>query len=130
VLGDFLFRWQAQLEEAHVRPSWTIDVPDSALTVAPPIALQVLRIAQEALTNVLKHAGARQVEVRLRHAGGMLELDVIDDGRGSFEPAGANGRGMHNMRARALQLGGALELQSDAHGTRVLLRVPLSALNG
>ena len=130
VLGDFLFRWQAQLEEAHVRPSWTIDVPDSALTVAPPIALQVLRIAQEALTNVLKHAGARQVEVRLRHAGGMLELDVIDDGRGSYEPAGANGRGMHNMRARALQLGGALELQSDAHGTRVLLRVPLSALNG
>jgi signal transduction histidine kinase len=37
---------------------------------------------------------------------------------------------MHNMRARALQLGGALELQSDAQGTRVLLRVPLSALNG
>jgi signal transduction histidine kinase len=130
VLGDFLFRWQVQLEEAHVRASWSIDVPDSALTVAPQTALQLLRIAQEALTNVLKHARAQHVDVRLRHAGGMLELEVADDGRGGVEPAGANGRGMHNMRSRARQLGGILELQSNAQGTRVLLQVPVSALGG
>jgi signal transduction histidine kinase len=125
-LGDFMFRWQSQLEGAGVRPAWTIDVPDTALQVSPHAALQILRIAQEALTNVLKHAGARRVQVQLRQAGGQLELQVRDDGNGAGAPQGQPGRGLRNMRARAGQLGGELDVRSGPEGTCVQLRVPAS----
>jgi signal transduction histidine kinase len=126
-LGDFMFRWQSQLEAAGVRPAWTIDVPDTALQVSPHAALQILRIAQEALTNVLKHAGARCVQVKLRQADGQLELQVRDDGAGTRAPQGPAGRGLRNMRARAGQLGGDLDVRSGPDGTCVQLRVPASA---
>ena len=68
------------------------------------------RIAQEALTNVLKHAGPAQAEVHL-HYGGQLEITVADDGRGAAAvltetaPPGA-GRGITGMRERVAVLGG------------------------
>lgn len=127
-LGDFLFRWQGQLLAAGVHPAWTIDVPDGALNLAPHAALQVLRIAQEALTNVLKHAGAHRVQVRLRQAGSLLELEVEDDGLGGASGRGAGGRGLANMRARAQQLGGQLEWRNGGAGTCVALKVPVNAV--
>jgi signal transduction histidine kinase len=127
-LGDFLFRWQGQLLAAGIHPAWTIDVPDGALNLTPHAALQLLRIAQEALTNVLKHAAATRVQVRLRQAGELLELEVEDDGRGASAQPGASGRGIGNMRARAQQLGGQLELRNLDKGTCVALRVPMKAV--
>jgi signal transduction histidine kinase len=125
VLGNFLFRWQAQLEDAHVRSAWTIDWPDGAPSPPPQDVLQLLRIAQEALTNVLKHAHATQVRVALRQRGSGLELDVEDDGRTPMpSTARMAGRGLANMQARARQLGGALRVERGRQGTRVLLRVP------
>jgi len=129
-LGDCLFRWQAQLLAAVVHPASTIDVPDGALNVTPHAALQLLRIAQEALTNVLKHARATQVQVRLRQADGQLELEVEDDGRGATGEPGRAGRGVANMYARARQLGGHLELRNGGKGTCVALRVPAHAVIG
>jgi signal transduction histidine kinase len=137
-LGNFLFRWQTQLQEAHVQPAWAIEVPDGALQLPRQAALQLLRIAQEALTNVLKHARATTVRIDLRQRGDQLELEVADDGRGADTPIGrpggpANhtpGRGIGNMRARARQLGGELELRSGVGGTRVLLRLPLARREG
>lgn len=130
-LGNFLFRWQAQLEEARVQPSWTIDVPDSAAELSAQASLQLLRIAQEALTNVLKHARAHRVRVQLRQHGELLELEIVDDGepaRTATDPApDAGGRGIANMHARARQLGASLEVVHSATGTRVLLRVPYAA---
>ena len=127
-LGDFLFRWEAQLATAGVRQGWAIDVPDAALKVSPHAALQILRIAQEALTNVLKHARAGRVDVCLRQAGDQLELEVRDDGCGSTPQQRPAGRGMGNMRARAGQLGGQLDVYTGTEGTRVALRVPAKAL--
>jgi signal transduction histidine kinase len=126
-LGDFLFRWQGQLLAAGIRPAWTIDVPDNALEVPPHVALQLLRIAQEALTNVLKHARATRVEVRLRQAGDRLELEVEDDGCGAAATA-ESGRGIGNMRARAQQLGGELEVRNRNEGTCVALQIPMNAV--
>ncbi|MEV4516994.1 histidine kinase [Dactylosporangium sp. NPDC049525] len=71
--------------------------------------LAVYRIVQEALTNVLKHAGvASRAGVRLRYAGGRVELEVVDDGSGAPGPAGVpgDGRGMTGMAARAAAYGG------------------------
>lgn len=131
-LGNFLFRWQGQLEELHFQPSWRIDVPEGATPVlqSPQATLQLLRIAQEALTNVAKHARPGRVRVALRQAGEALTLEVEDEGPRSppRPPADAPaGRGIDNMRARARQLGGTLELQHDVPGTRVRLHLPAQA---
>jgi signal transduction histidine kinase len=125
-LGNFLFRWQQQLGDAGMQASWTIDVPDEAPTLTPQLSLQLLRIAQEALTNVLKHSNASSVRVQLHQAGEALELEIVDDGRGIAECCRSTGRGIENMRARARQLGAQLELQGGPNGTRVALLVPIA----
>jgi signal transduction histidine kinase len=126
-LGNFMFRWQRQLAANGIAPAWTIDVPDTSLRLSPHAALALLRIAQEALTNVLKHAGARQVQVRFRQANDSLQLDVEDDGCGGTAQAAA-GRGMGNMRARAQQLGGKLDVRMGQAGTCVALQVPMNTV--
>jgi two-component system sensor histidine kinase UhpB len=88
----------------------------------------VYRVAQEALTNVARHAGASRVTLGLaRPPGGRVVLTVDDDGPGL--PAGASdaGRGITGMRERALLVRGRLELgSSPLGGTRVRLEVPVA----
>ncbi|HYN61242.1 MAG TPA: ATP-binding protein [Rubrivivax sp.] len=123
--GNFRFRWDQRLRDAGVVPHWQVAVPDAVLAVPPHDALQLLRIVQEALTNVLKHARATQVQVSLRHGAGQLELQVQDDGVGRAAPPSAGGRGLAGMRARAAKLGAKLDLRQDEHGMRVALALPL-----
>jgi signal transduction histidine kinase len=89
---------------------------------------QVFRIAQEALQNALRHAGAERIEVRLEDGRGRLRLSVADDGRGFDAAARAvRGRrlGLTSMEERAAELGGRLEISSQpGAGTRVSLEVP------
>jgi signal transduction histidine kinase len=124
-LGNFLFRWQSHMQEGGVASSWTIDMPDDGEPVAPHAALQILRIAQEALTNVLKHAKASAVQVAVRQSARMLELDVADDGHGRTGARHVAGRGLGNMRVRATQLGGYLDVRMSETGTTVSLRIPM-----
>jgi signal transduction histidine kinase len=96
------------------------------------VDLSAYRIVQEALTNTLRHAGARHAEVTLRSRAGMLELDVRDDGRaGSADGAGTadgGGRGIAGMRERAAMLGGTLEAGPlPEGGFHVHARLPLEA---
>jgi signal transduction histidine kinase len=87
----------------------------------------VLRIAQEALQNAIRHADARRVAVRLRTDDGRLLLEVEDDGVG-FEPAAAGVRsrrlGLTSMEERARRLGGTLEIRS-ARGVGTSVRLEL-----
>jgi two-component system, NarL family, sensor kinase len=90
---------------------------------------ELFRIAQEALTNVRKHAHASKVELSLRTRGATLSLSVRDDGRG-FSPRGrrpdGSGHGLVGMRERAKLLGGRIEVTSaPGKGTRIVARVPL-----
>jgi len=88
----------------------TVRTTGEPFGVPEDVGLAVYRIAQEALTNVLKHAGPAQAEVHL-HYGEQLEIIVSDDGRGAAavltgtEPPGA-GRGTTGMRERVAMLGG------------------------
>jgi signal transduction histidine kinase len=80
-------------------------------TLPAGVDLAAYRIVQEALTNVLKHAGPASVRVCVRHCGGVLEVEVCDDGRGEADgtrPPGA-GHGHVGMRERAALYGGAVE---------------------
>jgi PAS domain S-box-containing protein len=94
-----------------------------------PIEIEdaLYRIAQEALHNVMKHAAASNVRVRLSVDGGAARLTVEDDGAG-FDPEGvtAGSLGIAGMRARAEKLGGRLVVRSRAgHGSRIEAVVPL-----
>ncbi|MFQ5594523.1 MAG: GAF domain-containing protein [Anaerolineae bacterium] len=94
----------------------------------PEVALHLLRIAQESLTNVRRHSQASRVSVRLTRQNNDLELTVADDGAG-FEPELRQDRrrvGLASMRERARSLGGQLTLATGPdQGTRVTVRVPL-----
>ena len=101
------------------------DVP----RLSPAVELTVYRIAQEALSNVDRHAGASTVEVRLWAADGRLELRVIDDGQGfDAGPDGAADRGtlgLAGMAERATLVGGWLQVRSrPGAGTTVAAAVP------
>jgi two-component system, NarL family, sensor kinase len=89
---------------------------------------ELFRIAQEALTNVRKHARASEVELALRRHGATLNLSVQDDGRGFAARAHhPDSHGVVGMRERARLLGGRLEIRSaPGKGTRVVARVPVA----
>jgi signal transduction histidine kinase len=73
------------------------------------VDLAAYRIVQEALTNVLKHAGPASVIVRLRLTGGALDVEVCDDGRPPVAVAPAGGHGLVGMTERATLYGGSVE---------------------
>ena len=82
------------------------------------------RIAQESLTNVLRHARASQVQLQLRDVGQRgLHLQIRDDGEG-FDPDGPRGLGLIVMRERAQSVGGHVRIES-AHGEGTLIDVHL-----
>ncbi len=88
---------------------------------------QMLRVIQEALSNVRSHSGARNVIVSLRVDEEQLVVEVSDDGRGFDPESTPHGVGLKSMRERALAIGGKLEIESEVgEGTRVRLRVPIS----
>ncbi|HEX7082787.1 MAG TPA: ATP-binding protein, partial [Gaiellaceae bacterium] len=91
--------------------------------------LAVYRVAQESLTNVARHAGARHVTLSLDPGPGSVVLTVADDGRGLAGAAEANGHGgLRGMRERALLVGGALAIKpAPAGGVEVRLEVPAGA---
>jgi signal transduction histidine kinase len=92
-----------------------------------PMATEVvlLRVCQEALANVRKHADARSAAVRLDYDPGAVRLEVSDDGAG-FDPARVNGGyGLRGMRTRVAEAGGTLTVRSaPGAGTRVSAMVP------
>jgi len=93
----------------------------------PGVPLVAYRTAQEALTNVSKHAGATRVEVDLSITGGVLSLEVSDNGRG-LQPddlAKAQSFGLRGLHERASTVGGWVDLSSGAAGTSLILSVPL-----
>jgi signal transduction histidine kinase len=88
--------------DAGVRVTLAVDDRPGALSAE--VELAAYRIVQEALTNVVRHAGVGECRVTVRHAPGDLRVEVIDDGRGG--PLGGDGHGIVGMRERAALLGG------------------------
>jgi signal transduction histidine kinase/DNA-binding NarL/FixJ family response regulator len=93
------------------------------------LAHQLFRIAQEALTNAVRHAGARSVRIGVIHEEGAVAVLVQDDGQGFAEGGAAPGSiGLRGMAERARLIGGTLDVDSVAGwGTRVRVRVPVGA---
>jgi signal transduction histidine kinase len=107
----------------------TLEAAEPPVPVPPPVALAAYRIVQESLTNVVRHAGRVAATVRLRHDGGYLYVEVINDG--GAVPAvftDGTGAGLAGMRERAAVLGGTLDAgPRPGGGFAVRARLPVAA---
>jgi len=95
----------------------------------PSTVVALYRIAQEAINNVVRHAGARRISVRLGSGDGWARLLIEDDGRGLADSPGRRTGGLSNMFTRASLIGAELEASpaEGNRGTRLELRLPLPA---
>jgi len=101
-----------------------LDIGD--LRLRPEVELAVYRVAQESLTNVMRHADANEVLLALQQVDGALRLVVRDDGRGLPDGDGQAGAGIAGMSERALHVGGRVTVASSpGAGTEVRLDIPL-----
>ncbi|HUL63989.1 MAG TPA: ATP-binding protein [Burkholderiaceae bacterium] len=128
LLGTLRYRLGARLERAGLKLEWNVrDLPPLPWLEAAA-ALQVMRIVQEALTNVVKHAQASTIRVETDSDATHAIVRIVDDGRGfdvgrCLAEAHA-GRGLRNMMLRAEALGGKMEFDAQAGLNRVSLRLP------
>jgi len=98
--------------------------PDRIWQLVQEERVNVLAIVGEALSNIVRHAQARQAKISAHAANGRLTLSIQDDGRGMTNGLQA-GYGLRNMRDRARLLGGQLEVTSaSGKGTTITLDIP------
>jgi two-component system sensor histidine kinase UhpB len=110
-------------EQARVRVERRLD---PALPLSEEQELVVYRVAQEALTNVARHANATEVQLWLRRTEQQVVLTVSDDGRGLASDAMTSSHGISGMRERAMLIGAQLRFtEPPAGGTQVQLSIPL-----
>ena len=131
LLATMRYRLGKRLQTGGLKLDWDVqDLPPLAW-LEPPDALHVLRLMQEALNNVLKHAQASRVRMVTRHHGSYVEIRVEDDGAGFDLQTIQHGRGLKSQIKRAQRLGGKLRIDSTpGMGTRLSLRLPVERKNG
>jgi signal transduction histidine kinase len=123
--------WYIATVEKQTGIAITYEKSGAPFPVTSAAGIHIYRILQEALNNVIRHSGAREVWVRLRFRATGLELEVEDHGKGFVVPraaqSAAQGIGLVAMRERAEILGGTIEFTHPSQvGTLVRLRVPRS----
>lgn len=131
-LARFRERATPRIEAAGVEVRWRIDARARTPGFGPTAVLQIYRALQEMCTNVLRHAGARRIEIGLQRTGSADEritLSVADDGIGLPLNAGTSGHGLRSLHDRAAELGGTLATGPGigGRGTRFELSLPLPA---
>jgi signal transduction histidine kinase len=135
-LANWRNRWDARLAATGLTLHWTIDDTLDDLTLSGDTVFQLMRILQEGVTNIVKHAQARNLSMRASVATvaqvPCLCLELLDDGKGlGSDPLRAGARGLKNMHYRAQQIGAQITVESlnaPAHGCRVRLHLPLPAI--
>ena len=127
-------RWDPRLQAIDLDLHWAVSDDLEQLELGSNATLQVMRVLQEAVTNTVKHAAARNITVRAwldRGAYESLVLDICDDGRGLSEAqTPASGRGLRHMAHRAAELGASLSVDPAGEGgVTVRLRLPLGGVS-
>jgi signal transduction histidine kinase len=135
-IEDYLASWR---EQSGIQAHFVLEPPDAQLAhLSPAAELQLLRIVQEALANVRKHADATCVKVRIHETPEAIETTIDDNGRGFVQdlPNGPGRSGIQagphfglaTMRERVESVGGQLGIRSaPGEGTRIEVRIPVRA---
>ncbi len=122
-------RWYAGEVEGRAPLTIRVEVEGDEQPMSGLIKVGMFRVAQEALTNVVKHASADKAVVRIQYREDQVQLEVADDGIG-FDAPGADrpSWGLIGMQERVALMGGEFELSSQrGQGTRIAVKVPLDA---
>ena len=130
-------RWYARTNLEKIGVNVVVKAPGTPLTLSPAITTTLFRIVQEAVNNIVRHAGASSVTVVLQLSEGIVQLRVEDDGRG-FDPNHASRDavelqrlGLLGIRERAELLGGKIQIESAPEkGTRLQVSIPLGGTGG
>jgi len=133
LLATMRHRLGQRLKAAGLAMHWEVGDLPKLDWLESPQALQVMRMVQEILTNVVKHAQARVVRIVARHepdadgaGAGEAVVEIGDDGVGFDVRAVSAGRGLKHLASRSSALGLTLEIvSSPGAGTRVILRLPV-----
>lgn len=123
-LGTWKERAEPQISAAGMVLHWDLDDLGNELLFGPKQILDILRILQEALTNVIHHTKAANITVGAKLTNGQFVLTFTDDGEG-FRQTTRVGRGLPNMRSRAAALGGEFAIETAGCGTSIVLCLPL-----
>lgn len=120
IIGNIVLPWQEKLEiiyEADVR---------TTTDTTPEMKIQLVRIVQEIITNIMKHAGATAIYVRFRYIESGFTLHVNDNGKGFDTKILKQGLGLNSLELRVQYLGGKYKIKSaPGKGTTVLITAPL-----
>jgi signal transduction histidine kinase len=121
-------QWIATRFEKRTGIPCELRIPSHTPEWPPGVPLVAYRTAQEALTNITKHAHATRVQIDLSLAGGILSLEISDNGRGLGQEDLAKARsfGIRGLHERAGTVGGWVDLSSGPGGTTLILSVPLN----
>ncbi|MFN9748907.1 MAG: response regulator [Burkholderiales bacterium] len=121
-------QWMAGRFEKRAGIPCILRLPPEILNLPSGVPLVAYRTAQEALTNISKHAHANRVEIDLSLAGGVLSLEVSDNGRGlnQLDLGKVRSFGIRGLQERARTVGGWIDISSTSSGTTLILSVPLS----
>ena len=121
-------QWIASRFEKRTGIPCELRIPSHAPEWPPGVPLVAYRTAQEALTNITKHAQATRVQIDLSLAGGVMSLEISDNGRGLSQQDLAKARsfGIRGLHERAGTVGGWVDLSSGPGGTTLILSVPLN----
>ncbi len=121
-------QWMTQRFERRTGIVTTFRTSHDHLALPTGVPLVAYRTAQEALTNISKHADARHVRVDLTMAAGVLSLEISDDGRGlaSGDLGKDRSFGLRGLHERADTVGGWIDMSSSSRGTTLILSVPLA----
>jgi signal transduction histidine kinase len=130
-LGNFRYRLEPRLQGIGMALDWQLDGSADQLVLPPSGILHVMRIMQEAFTNILKHSGASRVSVAscLAQVGGeaFVSLRIRDNGAraAGLNQQGRNGYGLANIAARARALGGVANFSRGVDGGCLMLDIPI-----
>ena len=122
-------QWMTQRFERRTGVATFFRTSQEQVQLPSGVALVAYRAAQEALTNISKHARATRVQVDLTVAAGVLSLEISDNGRGLQQADLAKSRsfGIRGLNERAATVGGWIDLSSGASGTTLILSIPLES---
>lgn len=127
LLATLRFRLGPRLESTGIKLLWQVENIPALDWLDPKNGLHILRILQEAFTNIIKHTQASEVRVATAVEGDYVVVTIADNGQGFVVEEGlaAGGKGLSSQQRRAAAIGAEIKLESNAEGTAVKLRLPI-----
>jgi signal transduction histidine kinase len=127
LLATLRFRLGPRLESTGIALRWEVENVPALDWLDPRNALHILRILQEAFTNIIKHTHATEIRVATKVEGDYVAVMITDNGQGFLVDVALKngGKGLPNQMRRAESIGAKIFFESNGAGTRLTLRLPI-----